>query len=103
MRKPVLGILGFSDGDKAAHEMLKPIVQAQVDAIAEALKKDGRVDVVVADGYCYTVINSKKLCRGLKSKGCRCYSVCIWCICISCIQCYCSKIWQRSIPFSSTV
>ena len=26
MRKPVLGILGFSDGDKAAHEMLKPIV-----------------------------------------------------------------------------
>ena len=43
MRKPVLGILGFSDGDKAAHEMLKPIVQAQVDAIAEALKKDGHI------------------------------------------------------------
>ena len=98
MRKPVLGILGFSDGDKAAHEMLKPIVQAQVDAIAEALKKDGRVDVVVAEDIVHSDKTAKSYAEGLKAKG-----VCIWCICISCIQCYCSKIWQRSIPFSSTV
>ena len=36
-KKPVLGILGFSDGDPAAHEMLKGIVQTQVDAIADAI------------------------------------------------------------------
>ena len=49
MDKPVLGILGFSDGDPAAHEMLKGVVQKQIDAIADALRADGRVEVVVAD------------------------------------------------------
>ena len=48
-KKPILGILGFSDGDPEVHEQLKDIVQAQVDAIAEALRKDGRVEVVVED------------------------------------------------------
>ena len=66
MRKPVLGILGFSDGDKAAHEMLKPIVQAQVDAIAEALKKDGRVDVVVAEDIVHSDKTAKSYAEGLK-------------------------------------
>ena len=33
MSKPVIGVLGFSDGDKAAHEKLKQIDQSQVDAI----------------------------------------------------------------------
>ena len=33
-KKPILGILGFSDGDPEVHEQLKDIVQAQVDAIA---------------------------------------------------------------------
>ena len=69
MRKPVLGILGFSDGDKAAHEMLKPIVQAQVDAIAEALKKDGRVDVVVAEDIVHSDKTAKSYAEGLKAKG----------------------------------
>ena len=45
MSKPILGILGFSDGDPAAHKMLKPVVQAQIDAIVDALKADGRVEV----------------------------------------------------------
>ena len=49
MRKPSLGVLGFSDGDPGAHKMLAPIVQAQIDAIVEALKADGRVDVVVGE------------------------------------------------------
>ncbi len=62
MSKPVIGVLGFSDGDKAAHEMLKPIVQAQVDAITNALRADGRVEVVVAE-ISYTVIKySEELC-----------------------------------------
>ena len=37
-KKPVLGILGFSDGDPEVHEQLKDIVQAQVDAIVQALR-----------------------------------------------------------------
>ena len=69
MRKPVLGILGFSDGDKAAHEMLKPIVQAQVDAIAEALKKDGRVEVVVAEDIVHSDKTAKSYAEDLKAKG----------------------------------
>ena len=69
MRKPVLGILGFSDGDKAAHEMLKPIVQAQVDAIAEALKKDGRVEVVVAEDIVHSDKTAKSYAEDLKTNG----------------------------------
>ena len=45
-KKPVLGILGFSDGDPEVHEQLKDIVQAQVDAIVQALREDGRVEVL---------------------------------------------------------
>lgn len=69
MRKPVLGVLGFSDGDKAAHEMLKPIVQAQVDAIVNALKKDGRVDVVVAEDIVHSDKTAKSYAEDLKAKG----------------------------------
>ncbi|MGE4485688.1 MAG: L-fucose/L-arabinose isomerase family protein [Oscillospiraceae bacterium] len=68
-KKPVLGILGFSDGDPEVHEQLKEIVQAQVDAIASALKKDGRVEVVVADGLVNSVESAKRLAEDLKKKG----------------------------------
>ena len=36
-KKPVLGIIGLSDGDQEVHAQLKDIVQAQVDAIVKAL------------------------------------------------------------------
>ena len=63
MSKPVIGVLGFSDGDKAAHEMLKPIVQAQVDAITNALRADGRVEVVVAEDIVRKTLKQKVLMR----------------------------------------
>lgn len=47
-KKPVLGIVGLSDGDKEVHEQLKEIVQAQVDAIVQALRDSGEVEVIEA-------------------------------------------------------
>ena len=69
MSKPVIGVLGFSDGDKAAHEMLKPIVQAQVDAITNALRADGRVEVVVAEDIVHSDKTAKSYAEDLKAKG----------------------------------
>lgn len=69
MRKPLIGILGFSDGDAAAHKMLKPIVQAQIDAIAEALAADGRVDFVVGEDIVHSDRTAKEYAEGLRAKG----------------------------------
>ena len=44
-------------------------MQAQVDAIAEALKKDGRVDVVVAEDIVHSDKTAKSYAEGLKAKG----------------------------------
>ncbi len=60
-KKPVLGILGFSDGDPEVHEQLKDIVQAQVDAIVQALREDGRVEVLTAK----RLVNSVESARSL--------------------------------------
>ena len=59
MSKPILGLIGFSDGDPEVHEQLKDIVQAQLDAIEAALKQDGSVEVVVADGLVASVKDAK--------------------------------------------
>lgn len=68
-KKPVLGLIGFSDGDPAVHEQLKEIVQKQVDVIAEELKKDGRVDVIAADRLVCSVVTAKEEAEKLKAKG----------------------------------
>lgn len=68
-KKPVLGILGFSDGDPEVHEQLKGIVQAQVDAIVEALQADGRVEVVAAPALVNSVESAKRLSNDLAAKG----------------------------------
>jgi len=49
MRKPRIGILGFSDGEPEVHEQLKDFVQNQVDSIVDSLEKSGEVEVVVSD------------------------------------------------------
>ena len=69
IRKPLLGLIGFSDGDPDVHEQLKDVVQKQVDVIAEELRKDGRVDVIVADRLVNSVITAKEEAEKLKSKG----------------------------------
>jgi len=68
-RKPLLGIIGFSDGDLEVHEQLKDIVQKQVDVIVEALIKDGRVDVVTAENLVCSVKTAKEEAERLKSLG----------------------------------
>ena len=45
LRKPIVGIIGFSDGDPEVHEELKDVVQKQVDVIEEELRKSGYTDV----------------------------------------------------------
>lgn len=46
IRKPRIGVLGFSDGEPSVHEQLKDIVQAQFDAIVSELERSGEVEVV---------------------------------------------------------
>lgn len=69
LRKPILGIIGVSDGDPEVHETLKDVVQAQVDVIVAALQRDGRVDVVLADCLVDSVEKAKTQAELLKSRG----------------------------------
>jgi L-fucose isomerase len=59
IRKPRLGILGFSDGEPEVHEQLKGFVQATLDGIANALQKSGEVEVVTGD----RLVNSVELAK----------------------------------------
>ncbi len=68
-KKPVVGIVGVSDGDREVHETLKEIVQAQVDTIVEALKKDGRVDVIEAETLVCSVRTAKEQAEFLHNRG----------------------------------
>ena len=69
MDKPVIGILGFSDGDAAAHKMLAPVIQKQIDVIAEALNKDGRVDIIKASDIVHSDKTAKTLAEELRNKN----------------------------------
>ena len=68
-RKPLLGLMGLSDGDPVVHEKSKDVVQHQVDVIRAALEKDGRVDVVVADNLVTSVASARAEAEKLKAKG----------------------------------
>lgn len=67
--KPILGILGVSDGDKEVHEQLKGFVQAQVDAIAKALRASGEVEVIEALELVSSDKSAKEQAEYLRSKG----------------------------------
>lgn len=67
--KPLLGLMGLSDGDPVVHEKSKDVVQHQVDVIRAALEKDGRVDVVVADNLVTSVASARAEAEKLKAKG----------------------------------
>lgn len=68
-KKPLLGIIGFSDGEPEVHEQLKDIVQKQVDVIVDALTKDGRVDVLPAQKLVASVEEAKAQAEYLRNKG----------------------------------
>ncbi|MBN1835282.1 MAG: L-fucose/L-arabinose isomerase family protein [Spirochaetales bacterium] len=59
MRKPRVGVLGFSDGEPEVHEQLKGFVQEQLDAIVAALESSGQVEVIKAE----RLVNSVKLAK----------------------------------------
>jgi L-fucose isomerase len=68
-KKPVLGLIGLSDGDPEVHEQLKGIVQAQVDVIAAELRKEGSIDVIIADNLVASAASAKEEAEKLKQKG----------------------------------
>lgn len=59
--KPKIGIIGYSDGEPEVHEDLKGFVQAEVDTIIDALKKDGRIEVVEASELVHSVSTAKSM------------------------------------------
>jgi len=67
--KPLIGLIGFSDGDPEVHEQLKDIVQKQVDVIASELEKDGRVEVVKAEKLVASVKDAKEQAEYLKCRN----------------------------------
>ncbi len=68
-KKPMIGLIGFSDGEPAVHEQLKEIVQKQVDVIAEELEKQGEIIVLKADRLVCSVESAKEEAEKLKAKG----------------------------------
>lgn len=68
-RKPILGLIGFSDGDLEVHEQLKEIVQAQLDVIRKELETEGSVEVIVAERLVNSVETAKEEAEKLKAKG----------------------------------
>lgn len=67
LRKPILGVIGLSDGDPVVHEKSKDVVQNQVDIIAKALFENGEVDVIVADNLVTSVKSAKEEAEKLKA------------------------------------
>lgn len=69
MKKPLIGLIGFSDGEPEVHEQLKGIVKNQLDLISRELCKDGTVNVIVADELVNSVATAKTEAEKLKAKG----------------------------------
>lgn len=69
MKKPVIGIIGVSDGDSQVHETLKEIVNNQVKAIADELKRDGRVEVIEAKHLVQSVESAKEEAEFLRNQN----------------------------------
>ncbi len=69
LRKPRIGILGFSDGEPEVHEELKGFVQAQMDAIANALQNSGQVEVITGERLINSVKTAKEEAIKLAAKG----------------------------------
>jgi len=69
IRKPRIGILGFSDGEPEVHDELKGFVQAQLDIIVDALRQTGQVEVFSGDRLVNSVETAKEEAMKLVAKG----------------------------------
>ena len=68
-RKPLLGIIGFSDGEPEVHEQLKEYVKTQVNAISKALIASGQVEVIAAEKLVNSVTSAKEEAEKMKCRG----------------------------------
>lgn len=68
-RKPLIGIVGLSDGEPEVHEQLKDIVKEQVDIIVNALKESNEVEVIEAKELVHSVKSAKEQAEYLKNMG----------------------------------
>ena len=69
MRKPRIGVLGFSDGEPEVHEQLKDFVQNQVDSIVASLEKSGEVEVIIGDRLINSVRTAQEESLRMVSKN----------------------------------
>ena len=67
--RPRIGVLGFSDGEPEVHEQLKGFVQNQVDALVNALKATGQVDVIGGERLGNSVRAAKEESLKMVGKG----------------------------------
>lgn len=65
-KRPVIGIVGLSDGEPEVHTQLKGIVQEQVDAIARALRESGEIEVIEAEELVCSVRTAKEQAEYLR-------------------------------------
>jgi L-fucose isomerase len=69
MRKPKIGVLGFSDGEPEVHEQLKGIVQEQLDAIVRALRETGDVEVETGSALVHSVQSARQDAMRMAAAG----------------------------------
>ena len=69
IRKPRIGVIGFSDGDQDVHEELKDIVQTQLDAIVTELKNSNAVEVITASSLVHSVEQAKNMANEMDIAG----------------------------------
>ena len=65
-KRPVIGIVGLSDGEPEVHAQLKGIVQEQVDAIARALRESGEIEVIEAEELVCSVRTAREQAEYLR-------------------------------------
>ena len=69
MKKPILGIIGVSDGEPEVHEQLKDFVQARVDEIVAALRESGEVEIIEAKELVCDNKSAKEQAEYLRNQG----------------------------------
>lgn len=69
MKKPILGIIGVSDGEPEVHKQLKDFVQARVDEIVTALRESGEVEVIEAKELVCDNKSAKEQAEYLRNQG----------------------------------
>ena len=68
LRKPIIGLMGLSDGDPVVHEKSKDVVQHQLDVIKEALEREDYGEAIRMFESIEDYMDSKTLLKEAKYK-----------------------------------